>query len=118
MNTRLIIEFQKMFVLLNLPIQARHLRDVTVSVCSTVEQSPVLGDLQLQSGLDVEQDCVLVALVLKASAESAKLPLQAAHLHLEAGQHASIAGLCLSQSGFHGRFLRHKQRKTSQIVSY
>ena len=118
MNTRLIIEFQQMFMFLNLPIQALYLRDVTVSVCATAEQSTVFGDLQLQSGLDVEQDCVFVALVLKAAAESAKLLLQAAHLHLEAGQHASITGLCLSQSGFHGRFLRHKQRKTSQIVSY
>lgn len=69
-----------------------------------IQQSVVLCDLYLQSGLDVQEDAVLRALSLQVCAELSQLNLQAAHLRLEPGQHASEAGLrlgeCELQVGF------------------
>ncbi len=42
----------------------------------SVQQSPVLGDLQLQSGLDVQEDLVLLTLALQIGMELDYLLLQ------------------------------------------
>ncbi len=46
----------------------------------SIQQPPVLGDLQLQSGLDIQQHLVLLSLALQVGPQLHQLLLQARHL--------------------------------------
>lgn len=49
----------------------------------SVQQPLVLGDLHLETGLNVQQQLVLLALLFNVVAQARQLPLQLRHLQLE-----------------------------------
>lgn len=77
----------------------------SVPDCLSIQQPPVLGDLQLQSGLDVQQFGVQDPLALQVGPQLGQLLLQSHHLPLVAGQHVGVPAVGLGQSPFQSSFL-------------
>lgn len=85
---------------------------------SSVQQSPVCGDLRLQLHLDVEQVLVLLRLLLDVGAEVSQLRLQT-HEDFVQGFHLHVvAHLCVTQGSLQRTFLleRERGRPSGQVV--
>lgn len=83
----------------------------------SVQQSPVLSDLDLQPGLDVEQHLVVTGLPRDVRPHLAELVLQAVDHDLELVQLQAVAGLCLCHLALQGNFLHGgetSKRKTQK----
>ena len=70
-----------------------------------VQQPPVLSDLHLQSGLDVQQHLVLLSLAAQVGSKLHQLLLHAGHLALVASQRHGVAVRYLCQGALQRRFL-------------
>ena len=70
-----------------------------------VKQPPVLCDLHLQAGLDVQQHLVLLPLPLDVHPHLAQLRLQVVHHGLQLAELLAVAALCLPQLALQSRFL-------------
>lgn len=79
----------------------------------SIQQSPVLSDLHLQPGLDVQQNLVFRGLPLDVRPHLAELILQRVDHGLELVQLQAVAGLCLSQLALQGRFL-YRRKNTEE----
>ena len=85
--------------------------DVSPAAALSVQQPPVLGDLHLQSGLDVQQRLVLLGLSPHVSIQLHQLLLQHAHLVLVAHQLHGVAALGLRQGRLQAAFLQETKRR-------
>lgn len=78
----------------------------------SIQQSSVLGDLQLQPGFNVQQNLVFWGLPLNVRSHSTELFLQAVHYALVVAQLLAETCLCLIQLTFQGSFLHRRPKKT------
>lgn len=72
------------------------------AVILSVQQPPVLCDLQLQPGLEVQQHVVLLLVVGDVGVELGELELQASHHALEPCQLSRVALLGVCQGALQG----------------
>lgn len=81
----------------------------------SVQQSPVLSDLHLQPGLDVQQHLEFVSLTLQVSPEISQLFLHAGDLYLII-RHGGVTAL--SQRGYLPLMLSVTERKGNEFNAY
>ncbi len=83
-----------------------------------IQQPPVLCDLQLQAGLEVQQHVILLLVAGNVGVELGQLSLQACDHALEACKLCSVACLSLCQGALQRRFLLWSEAKVvKQVVS-
>lgn len=96
----------------NVPLYCHLVPSVPLSpLILSLEQPPVLCDLQLQPGLEVQQHVVLVLVAGDTGVELGQLCLQAGDHALEAGELCRVARLRLCQGALQGRFLLGSQEE-------
>ena len=82
----------------------------------SVQQPPVLCDLHLQPGLDVQQHLVLVSLALQVVPQLGQLLLHGQHLPLVPGQHAAVSAVGFGERSLQRRFLTGRKKPCEKTI--